>query len=54
MENRDIALGILGGLGFGILMGSELHGTVFSVLGALMLSIALIAMIVSSYESIRA
>ncbi len=45
MDNKGIGIGILGGLGLGLLLGSEFSGSTITIAGALIVVIALILMI---------
>ncbi len=53
MGSREIAIGITGGLGLGLLVGSEFHSKFMTVLGAVILGIALISMITLAYLEIK-
>ena len=45
MDKKGISIGILGGLGLGLLLGSEFSGSTITIAGAVIMVIALILMI---------
>ncbi len=50
MEKDGIGIGVLGGLGLGLLLGSEFSGSTVTILGAILVVISLISMGVLSYK----
>jgi hypothetical protein len=48
MDKIGLGIGIVGGLGLGMLVGSELSGSTITLIGAGLVVISLIAMIVFS------
>ena len=50
MENVDLGIGVIGGLGLGLLLGSEFSGSYVTYLGAILVVISLISMGVLSYK----
>jgi len=51
MKYVDIIIGIIGGFGLGLLLGSEFTGSLVVITGAILVVISLIAMIVYRMES---
>ena len=49
MNKSGLSIGIIGGLGLGLLLGSEFSGSNITILGAILILIALISMGVLSY-----
>ena len=50
MEKLDLGIGIIGGLGLGLLLGSEFSGSYVTYFGAILVVISLIFMGVLSYK----
>ena len=50
MDKTGFTLGIIGGIGLGLLLGSEFSGRYITILGAVMVIISLVAMGVLSYK----
>jgi hypothetical protein len=48
MDKKGAGIGIIGGLGLGLLIGSELTGSTITLVGAGLVVIALISMILLS------
>ena len=48
MDKKGLSIGIIGGLGLGLLIGSELAGSTITLVGAGLVVIALISMILFS------
>ena len=48
MDKKGVSIGILGGLGLGLLLGSEFSGSTITIAGAVIVVIALVLMIVFS------
>ncbi len=42
---KSIGLGILGGIGFGLLLGSEFSGTYVTILGAIFMVVFLVSLV---------
>ena len=49
MEKTGIATGVIGGIGLGLLIGSELSGTYITLLGAILLIISILSTATFSY-----
>ncbi len=49
MDKKALIVGIIGGLGLGLLLGSEFTGTYVTLLGAGCVLISIISLIVFSY-----
>ncbi len=45
-----VAIGVIGGIGLGLILGSEFYGRNITLLGALLIVISLIAMGVLSFK----
>jgi hypothetical protein len=50
MDKSGLGIGVIGGLGLGLLLGSEFSGSYITVLGAILVAISLISMGVLSYR----
>jgi len=50
MEKTGLSIGIIGGIGLGLLLGSEFSGRYITIIGAILIVISLIAMGVLSYK----
>ena len=50
MEKISIAIGVLGGIGLGLLLGSEYSGTYATLLGAGLVIISIVSLGVLSYR----
>ena len=50
MEKAGLAIGVLGGIGLGLLLGSEYSGTYTTLLGAGLVIISIISLGVISYR----
>ena len=44
MDKKGLGIGIFGGVGLGLLLGSEFSGSGITILGAILVMIALISM----------
>jgi len=53
MEKTGLSIGIIGGLGLGLMLGSEFSGRYITILGAVLVIILLVAMGVLSYKGKR-
>lgn len=51
MNKKGLSIGIIGGLGLGLLIGSEFSGRYITIFGAILVVISLIFMVLSSYIS---
>lgn len=49
MDKKALIIGIIGGLGLGLLLGSEFAGTYMTLLGAGCVLISIISLVVFSY-----
>ncbi len=50
MDKIDLIIGIIGGLGLGILIGSEFSGSYITIFGGILIVLSLISMGVLSYK----
>jgi len=50
MDKRGLSIGIIGGLGLGLLLGSEFSGSYITYFGAILILISLISMGILSYN----
>ena len=50
MEKSGLGIGVVGGLGLGVLLGSEFSGSYVTIFGAILVVISLISMGVLSYK----
>jgi len=50
MEKSGLGIGVIGGLGLGLLLGSEFSGSYVTIFGAIFVVISLISMGVLSYK----
>lgn len=50
MEKSGLGIGIIGGLGLGLLLGSEFSGSYVTIFGAILVVVSLISMGVLSYK----
>ncbi|UCD03635.1 MAG: hypothetical protein JSW73_03785 [Candidatus Woesearchaeota archaeon] len=50
MDKSALTVGIFGGLGLGLLLGSEFHGSIITLLGAIVLVVSLGSMAILSYK----
>ena len=50
MEKTGLSIGIIGGIGLGLLLGSEFSGRYITILGAILVIISIVAMGVLSYK----
>ena len=50
MEKTWLSIGIIGGIGLGLMLGSEFSGRYITILGAILVTISLVAMGVLSYR----
>lgn len=53
MKNLGFAIGVLGGLGLGLLLGSEFAGSEITIAGALLVAVALCSMAFLFYTGKR-
>jgi hypothetical protein len=53
MTKTGVAIGILGGIGLGLLLGSEFAGSYSTILGAALVIISLVSMGLFSYKNQR-
>ena len=52
MDKCGLGIGIIGGLGLGLLLGSESSGSYITIFGAILVVISLISMAILSYNKI--
>jgi len=50
MDKRGLSIGIIGGLGLGLLLGSEFSGSYITYFGTILIVISLISMGILSYK----
>jgi len=50
MEKCGLGIGVIGGIGLGLLLGSEFSGSNVTILGAILVAISLISMGILSYK----
>jgi hypothetical protein len=50
MDKIGLGIGVIGGIGLGLLLGSEFSGSNVTILGAILVVISLISMGVLSYK----
>ena len=50
MEKTGLSIGVIGGIGLGLLLGSEFSDRYTTILGAILVVISLVAMGVLSYK----
>ena len=50
MDKSGLSIGVIGGVGLGLLLGSEFSGTNVTILGAILVVISLISMGFLSYK----
>ncbi len=50
MEKCGLGIGVIGGIGLGLLLGSEFYGRNITIIGAILVAISLISMGILSYK----
>ena len=50
MGKKGLAIGILGGIGLGLLLGSEFSGRYITLIGAVFIIVSILSLIVFSYK----
>jgi hypothetical protein len=50
MDKAGLSIGIIGGIGLGLMLGSEFTGRYITILGAILIVISLISMGIISYK----
>ncbi len=50
MDKTGLSIGIIGGIGLGLLLGSEFSGRYITIFGAILVIISLVTMGVLSYK----
>ena len=53
MKKIGLSIGIIGGIGLGLMLGSEFSGRYITILGAILIIILLISMGILSYKGKR-
>ncbi len=53
MDKIDLGIGVIGGLGLGLLLGSEFSGRIITIFGAILILISLISMAILYYKQKR-
>ena len=51
MDEKGLIIGVIGGVGLGLLLGSEFSGTYATLAGALCIAVSLLSMGVLSYNT---
>jgi hypothetical protein len=49
MDKKGVSIGIIGGLGLGLLLGSEFSGSTITIIGAIAIVLSLISLVVFSF-----
>ena len=50
MDKSGLGIGVIGGIGLGLLLGSEFSGSYVTIFGAILVVISLISMGILSYK----
>ncbi len=50
MDKNGLGIGVIGGIGLGLLLGSEFSGSNVTIMGAILVAISLISMGAISYK----
>ncbi len=50
MDEKGLTIGIIGGVGLGLLLGSEFSGSYATIAGAILIVVSLVSMGVLSYR----
>ena len=50
MDKSGLSIGVIGGIGLGLLLGSEFSGSYITISGAILVVVALISMGILSYK----
>ena len=50
MDKAGLSVGIIGGVGLGLMLGSEFSGRYITILGAILIVLSLVAMGILSYK----
>jgi hypothetical protein len=51
MDKTGLFIGIIGGLGLGLLLGSEFSGSYITIIGAILVVISIVTIVVLSYKN---
>jgi len=51
IEKMGLPVGIIGGIGFGLMLGSEFSGRYITILGAILVIISIVSIGLSSYKT---
>lgn len=51
IDSKSISIGVIGGIGLGMLLGSEFSGTYITLFGAVLTIIAIILIVFLSYKN---
>jgi hypothetical protein len=51
MDKTGLSIGVIGGVGLGLMLGSEFSGSYITILGAVLVVISLATMAILSYKS---
>jgi len=51
MDKSGVGIGVIGGIGFGLLLGSEFSGSYSTILGAVLVVISIASMGLLSYKT---
>lgn len=53
MDKKGLGIGIIGGMGLGLLVGSEFSGSGITIVGAILIVVSLISMGLLAYKGKR-
>ena len=53
MAERGLIIGVVGGIGLGLLLGSEFSGTYVTLIGAVLMAVSLLTMGVLSFKGMK-
>jgi len=53
MDEKGLIIGVIGGIGLGLLLGSEFSGSYATIAGAIFVVASLVSMVVLSYKGKR-
>jgi len=51
MEKTGLSIGVIGGIGLGLLLGSEFSGRYITILGAILVIISIVSISLLSYKA---
>lgn len=50
MDKSGVGIGVIGGIGLGLLLGSEFSGSNSTIVGAFLVVVSILSMIILSYK----